>query len=61
MADGGGKESTYSSIGSLLVLVPLLVGSGLGLVRGAVLFVEGLPLLAQLLADLALNHKISKS
>lgn len=38
-------------VGSLLVLVALLVGSSLGLIRGALLFAEGLPALTESLAD----------
>jgi len=41
------------SVGGLLLLVTLLVGLGLGIVRLLLLVVEGLPLLAELLADLA--------
>ena len=49
------RESTYGSVGGLLLLVTLLVGLGLGIVRLLLLVVEGLPLLAELLADLACN------
>jgi hypothetical protein len=44
---------TYSSIGSLLLLVPLLVSGGLGLIRSTLLVGERLPLLAEELANLA--------
>jgi hypothetical protein len=44
-------DATYS-VGGLLFLVPLLVSSGLGLVRNTLLLREGLPLLAEKLADL---------
>ena len=45
--------STYGSVGGLLLLVTLLVGRGLGGVRLLLLVAEGLPVLAELLADLA--------
>jgi hypothetical protein len=45
--------STYGSVGGLLLLVTLLVGLGLGVVGLLLLVVEGLPLLTELLADLA--------
>ena len=44
---------------SLFVLVALLVLLCLGLVRGALLVVEGLPSLAENLADLACNRSSS--
>lgn len=44
-------ESTYSSVGGLLVLVTLLVGGSLGLVWGLLLVVEALPLLTEHLTD----------
>jgi hypothetical protein len=40
-------------VSGLLLFVPLLVGGGLGLVRLALLLAQGLPLLAEHLADLA--------
>jgi len=40
-------------VSGLLLLVALLVGSSLCVVWGALLLVEGLPLLAEKLADLA--------
>lgn len=55
-----GERSTYSSVGGLLLLVALLVGLGLSLVRLLVLVVEGLPLLAELLADLACEMSMDK-
>jgi len=45
--------STYGSVGGLLLLVTLLVGLGLGVVGLLLLVAEGLPLLTELLADLA--------
>jgi len=39
-------------VGSLLVLVPLLVGSGLGLIRRALLVRQSLPALTEDLANL---------
>lgn len=39
-------------VGSLLILVPLLVSSGLGFVRATLLVIEGLPALTKELADL---------
>lgn len=46
-------RSTYGSVGSLLLLVTLLVGLGLGVVGLLLLVAEGLPLLTELLANLA--------
>lgn len=46
-------RSTYGGVGSLLLLVTLLVGLGLGVVGLLLLVAEGLPLLTELLADLA--------
>jgi len=46
-------ELATSVVGLLLVLVPLLVGGGLGLVRSALLVVQGLPALTEDLAHLA--------
>jgi hypothetical protein len=40
-------------VSSLLLLVTLLVGGSLGLVRSALLLGQSLPLLTELLADLA--------
>jgi hypothetical protein len=40
-------------VGSLLLLVALLVGGSLGVVWGALLLAQGLPLLSENLADLA--------
>lgn len=54
-------ERTYSSVGSLLLLVTLLVSGGLGLVRGLLLVVEGLPLLTEELANLAYDASVSCS
>jgi hypothetical protein len=51
--------STYGSVGGLLLLVALLVGLGLGIVRLLRLRVEGLPLLAELLADIACTMSVS--
>jgi len=47
------RVSTYSGVGSLLFLVTLLVGLGLGIVRLLLLVAESLPVLTELLADLA--------
>ena len=44
--------STYGSVCSLLLLVTLLVGLGLGIVGLLLLVAEGLPLLTELLANL---------
>lgn len=44
---------TYGSVGRFLLLVPLLVGGSLGLVGSLLLVVQGLPLLAEKLANLA--------
>ena len=52
--------STYGSVCSLLLLVTLLVGLGLGIVRLLLLVVERLPLLAELLADLACNMLVDR-
>jgi hypothetical protein len=54
------RESTYGSVGGLLLLVTLLVGLGLGIVRLLLLVVERLPLLAELLADLACNMLVDR-
>jgi hypothetical protein len=43
---------TYGSVGSLLLFVALLVGSGLGLEGSLLLLVEGLPLLTEDLANI---------
>ncbi len=43
-------------IGLLLVLIPLLIGSSLGLVGRALLVAESLPPLTEDLADLAESH-----
>lgn len=51
--EGTRPDSAYSLVGSLLLLVALLVGGGLLLVGGALGFGEGLPALAENLADLA--------
>jgi hypothetical protein len=51
--------STYGSVGGLLLLVALLVGLGLGVVGLLVLLAKGLPLLSELLADLACNMSVS--
>ena len=51
--------STYGSVGGLLLLVALLVGLGLGIVRLLRLRVEGLPLLTELLADIACSMSVS--
>ena len=51
-ADADRLLGTYI-VGSLLVLVALLVLLCLGLIRGALLVVEGLPALAEDFADLA--------
>lgn len=48
-----------SRVGSLLLLVPLLVGGGLGLVGQALLVGEGLPALTKDLADLAWEVLVS--
>lgn len=48
-----GLRWTYGSVGSLLLLVTLLVGLGLGIVGLLLLVGERLPLLAELLANLA--------
>jgi hypothetical protein len=40
-------------VSGLFLFVTLLVSSGLGLIRSALLLVQGLPLLAEHLADLA--------
>jgi hypothetical protein len=40
-------------VGLLLILVSLLVGSSLGLIRGALLLAQSLPALTEDLADLA--------
>ena len=45
--------STYGSVCSLLLLVTLLVGLGLSVVGLLLLVAEGLPLLTELLANLA--------
>lgn len=50
---------THSSVGSLLLLVPLLVGGSLRLVRGLLLLVEALPLLSEKLADLACDMSVT--
>jgi hypothetical protein len=50
--------STYGSVGSLLLLVTLLVGLGLGVVRLLLLVAESLPVLTELLADLACDMLI---
>lgn len=39
-------------VGSLLVLITLLVGSGLGIIRSTLLVVEGLPALTEETTDL---------
>ena len=52
------KEITHCSVGSLLLFVPLLVSGGLGLVGSLLLLVELLPLLAELLADLACDASV---
>ena len=44
---------TTHLVGLLLILVPLLVHRGLGLVRGTLLLVERLPSLTEDLANLA--------
>lgn len=49
---------TYSSVGCLLLLVTLLVGSSLGLVGSLLLVVQALPLLTKDLADLACDASI---
>lgn len=46
-------KETYGSVGGLLLLVALLVGLGLGIVGLLLLVAEVLPLLTELLADLA--------
>lgn len=43
---------TYSSVGSLLLFVTLLVGGSLGLEGSLLLLVEGLPLLTEDLANI---------
>lgn len=47
------NSKAYSSVGGLLLLVTLLVSGSLGLVRGLLLLVQGLPPLTEDLADLA--------
>jgi hypothetical protein len=49
----GGRELGTYIVAGLLVLVALLVLRGLGLVGAALLLVQGLPSLAEDLADLA--------
>lgn len=44
---------TYTSVGSLLLFVTLLVGGGLGLEGSLLLLVEALPSLTEELADVA--------
>jgi hypothetical protein len=51
---------TYGSVGSLLLLVTLLVGLGLGIVGLLLLVAEGLPLLTELLADLAWKMLVTR-
>ena len=46
------RSKTYGSVGSLLLFVTLLVGSGLGLEGSLLLLVEGLPLLTEDLANI---------
>lgn len=53
-----GERETYGSVGGLLLFVALLVGLGLGLVRLLLLVVQGLPLLAEHLADLAWREEL---
>ena len=48
--------ATYSSVGSLLLLVTLLVGGSLGLVGSLLLLVKGLPLLSEELANIACEN-----
>lgn len=48
-----GDQRLSYVVGLLLILVPLLVGSGLGLVRRALLVAQSLPPLTEDLADLA--------
>ena len=58
---GAGGGLTYGSVSRLLLLVPLLVGGSLGLVWDLLLVVQGLPPLAQKLADLAYELSASFS
>lgn len=48
--------ATYSSVGSLLLLVTLLVGGSLGLVGSLLLLVKRLPLLSEELANIACEN-----
>jgi hypothetical protein len=48
-------------VSGLLFLVPLLVGSGLGVVWGTLLLVQCLPLLSEKLADLTYITSIMRS
>ena len=56
-------DATYSSVGSLLLFVPLLVSRSLGLVGSLLLLVQALPLLSEELADLAyrLGKQLSRA
>jgi hypothetical protein len=47
---------TYGSVGSLLLFVTLLVGSGLGLEGSLLLLIEGLPLLTEDLANITCSY-----
>jgi hypothetical protein len=50
------SKGTYSSVGSLLLFVTLLVGGSLSLVGSLLLLVETLPLLTEDLANIACRY-----
>jgi hypothetical protein len=54
-------NTTYGSVGGLLLLVPLLVGGSLGFIRSLLLLAESLPLLTEDFADLAYRNNVSNA
>jgi hypothetical protein len=53
----GGADETHSSVGGLLLLVPLLVGGSLGFIGSLLLLAESLPLLTEDFANLAYRNR----
>jgi hypothetical protein len=54
-------NGTYSSVGSLLLFVSLLVSGSLGFIWCLLLLIQGLPPLAEELADLACAISVSRT